>query len=347
MNKIIAKLKFIGSFLLVAGMCFPLTNVWAAAETYTVTFRPGNVGYFAMTANPEGNRQDMAQAVAKQVYGNYDFEVTKNGAIKVTVPANAEVPNAPEYIQAETGYFVKSVSGWGPEIGQTADKNMDFVVDYGKLINGVEYTVEYVDSASGESIAPVFIAQANLGETRTETAPKQIVISDETVYYLTSEETLEKTLEEDAAQNVFTFRYTMELRETIEEEIINYIEGDTVVITETYTTRIDNGTSIIPAPAPTPGPADNGEVENGPDNVTIEDEQVPLAPSDAEEEENTGNVVNIDDEDVPLASFEEENTNNIMPIAAGVFAGAAIAAFILWLKLKKKKTTNAADSLEE
>ena len=79
-----------------------------------------------------------------------------------------------------------------------ASKNTDYVVDYGKLVDGVEYTVQYVDSESGESIAPVYITQANIGETRSVSAPLQIVISGGAVYNLVSESTLEMIL--DAAQ---------------------------------------------------------------------------------------------------------------------------------------------------
>lgn len=335
MNKLISKIKFIATFLVIAAVCIPTMKAQAAVDSYTVTFRPGNVGYFALSADAEGSKQEKAQAVAAQVYNGYTYEVTKNGAIKVTVPANATVPSAPGYIQAEAGYFVKDTSVWGPT-GQTVDKNMDFVVDYGKLVNGVEYTVEYVDSSSGESIAPVYIAQANIGEEREVTAPKQIVISEATVYNLTSEETLTLVLDADSTKNVFTFSYTMAPRGTVEEEVVNYVDGGTVTIDETFTTFIDNGTTVTTIPAQ--GGAGGGEAEGGnePGAVVIEDEQVPLAPP-ASEEDGTGNMVSIGDEDVPLASFADESGANTVAIVAGIFVVAAIAALILWLRMKKKK----------
>lgn len=342
MIHIAKKGKLLGTFLMVAAMCVPSVKVQAAVDSYTVTFRPGNVGYFAISSSSEGDKQSMAQAVAQQVYGNYTYEVTKNGAIKVTVPANEAVPSAPNYIQSDEGYFVKDASVWGPAAGETVDRNMDFVVDYGKLIDGVEYTIKYVDSASGESIAPVYIGLANAGEKRTENAPKQIVISAGTVYQLASGETLEKVLDADSTKNVFTFSYKMATRETVEQEIINYVDGDTITSTETNTSTIDNGTTTIPTNTPAAqeqggGAGGNAEGENGDNTTIIDDEQVPLASSDSEEA-NTDTMVDIADEDVPLAGLEQEHKATMLTVVAGVFAASAVAAAILWLCFKRKKT---------
>ena len=171
--------------MLAMAFCLPSIKVYAA-DSYTVTYRPGNVGYFALEANEEGNKQAMAEAVANQEYGGYEYEVTKNGAIKLYLASGSSIPAAPTYIQAQAGYFVQNTASWGPN-GDVASKNTDYVVDYGKLVDGVEYTVQYVDSESGESIAPVYITQANIGETRSVSAPLQIVISGGAVYNLVSE----------------------------------------------------------------------------------------------------------------------------------------------------------------
>lgn len=352
MNRIIAKVKFIGTFLAVAVMCLPAMSVCASeldgivettGKTYTVTFRPGNVGCFALNSGDEGTKQEKAEAVASQEYGDYVYEVTTNGAIKVTVDAYDVMPAAPRYIQAETGYFAKDASVWGPATEQTVDKNMDFVVDYGKLVDGVEYTVEYIDSSSGESVAPIYIARANIGDPRTVTAPKQIVISEGTVYNLTSAEVITKDLVADSTQNIFTFSYTVAPRGTVEQEIVNYVDGGTVTTTETFTTLVNNGTTVTPVQGQGGGAGANAggeaEAENEAGNIVIEDEQVPLAPADSEEE-NIGNTVTIGEEDVPLANFSEENEINTVAVVAGVFVVAAIAALIVRLLLKSKKNTD-------
>ncbi len=353
MKKIVAKFKFIGTFLVVAAMCLPAMNVRAEGKTYTVTFRPGNVGYFALAKDAEGSRQEMANVVAAQVYGS-NYEVTKNGAIKVTVPAGAAVPDAPAYIQTEDGYFVKDAALWGPAENQSVDKNIDFVVDYGKLVNGVEYTVKYVDSSSGESIAPVYIAQANVGETRNVTAPRQIVISAGTVYNLSSAASLELVLDADSDKNIFTFSYTMAPGGTVVEEVIDYVDGGTVTTTETVTTYVDNGTTVTTAPAGQAGgqnqAGDGGEeAENGAGNVTILDEETPLAPSGANEQEDKAesNVITIGEDEVPLADFNEENTSHVAVVWAGAFVAAAAAITAFWIFIRRRRRLSDSGSTEE
>lgn len=348
MKNLKSKIKFIGAFLALAVMCMPTMMVQAkentaeTSKTYTVTFRPGNVGAFAH-ADAVGDKKANAEAVAAEIYGAYSYEVTKNGAIKVTVSEGEPMPVAPNRIQAESGYFVKDTSIWGPGQDAQVEKNVDFVVDYGKLVNGVEYTVEYVDSSSGESIAPVYIAQANVGETRTVTAPRQIVISEGTVYNLSSKVTLEKVLDADATKNVFTFSYTMAPRGTVEEEIVTYIE------TETY---VDEGTTVITMTED--GDAAEGEGGNAEgegddsatgtdnegeaagDNVTIGDEDSPLNAGELEDE-NKGNAIDISEGKTPLANMNFGQGANAAVIWSGIFALAAVGITLIWIFIRKKR----------
>lgn len=352
----------------VIALCIPSVNVYAA-DTYTITFRPGNVGYFAIEANAEGDRQDMAEAVAEQQYGGYEYEVTANGAIKVEVAAGAVAPQAPIYIQAEDGYFVKNAASWGPD-GQAVDRNADYVVDYGKLVNGVEYVVEYVDSASGESIAPVYIVQANVGESRTVTAPAQIITGGSSVYNLVSAGSMEMVLDEDATRNVFTFAYTMEPLQPIVE-----------VITETETiTRTEYETIILPGVTNDNNTAsmggnenegntvnaeqdddDNTNINRNEDNtanpdaeqnaanenagiVTIEDQEIPLADQEAEKD-YLEDVVDIEDGEVPLSDGEEPFAHWAV-IGAVIFMVAAVSVTVVWI-VSKKKQISRQNNVEE
>lgn len=316
-----------------------------AAETYTVTFRPGNVGAFAVSAQAQGSAKEKAEEVAALNYAGYETEVTQRGAIKVTVPAGSPAPAAPLQIVAEEGYFVKDASLWGPS-GELVDRNVDYVADYGKLVDGVEYTVEYVDNSSGESIAPVYIAQANKGESRKVTAPTRIVISGGTAYNLVSEGTLEKELETDAAKNVFTFRYTLAEGRTIEEERITYTDGGTVTVTETVTRVVDNGQTVTggPGTAGTPagaGPAADAEEEAAQQQVEIPDEETPLAPGIPEENEE--GILTIEDEETPLApGIEPEEKGNVAVMAAAAITAAlAVGSGCFWLVIRKKRKESA------
>lgn len=345
MRKVTFVKKFTGMFLALSmAVLMPAVKV-QAAESYTVTFRPGNVGAFAVSADAAGGAKENAEAVAALSYAGYEVEVTQRGAIKVTVPAGAAVPAAPSYIVAEDGYFVKDASLWGPA-GETVDRNMDFVVDYGKLIDGVEYTVEYVDSSSGESIAPVYITQANAGESRTVTAPLQIIISGDVVYSLTSASSLEMILDADASKNVFTFRYSLAPAGSVEEEIVNYVDGGTVTTTETVTTVIDNGQTVVAAGTPAGGGAGAGADANAgaeeQDTVQIEDEQTPLADQvpgqDGQDEGGEENLVTIDEEEVALAAAPfEEGGANVAIILASLSTVLAAGAAGFWFFMKKKR----------
>lgn len=330
-------------------LMLPSMNVYAA-DTYTVTFRPGNVGYFALTANPEGDKQQMAQEVAASLYGD-SATVTKNGAIKVEVSAGAAAPAAPTYIQTQEGYFVKEVSGWGPG-NLPVDRDLDFVVDYARLVDGVEYTVEYVDSVSKESIAPLYITRANIGEERTVTAPAQIVISGGAIYNLRSEASITRTLDADASKNVFTFEYTAAPSETVIEEVVITRDGEIVTTTEYITTTIDNGTTFVGGGAAAGGAgagggaAEGGEAAGGNEAVEIIDEDTPLAGAITEEPSEGAAMVEIGEEEVPLASGQEPFANMAL-IGASIFGAGAVLAASIWLFMRKKRATVEASDAEE
>lgn len=333
-------------------LMLPSMNVYAA-DSYTVTFRPGNVGYFAIEKNAEGDRQIMAEEVAASQYAAYEYDVTPHGAIKVTVNAGGSIPAAPTYIQTEEGYFENN--GWEPT-GGTVDRDMDFVVDYARLVDGVEYTVEFVDSVSGESIAPAYIAQANIGVERTETAPSQIVISGGAVYNLSSEASITLVLDEDATKNVFTFKYTMAPTGTIIEEVIIGEDGEIITTTDYVTTTIDNGTTVVGggvaggaggAGAAGGGAAEGGEAAGGNEAVEILDEETPLAGGiEGGSNEEPAGMVEIGEEEVPLASGEEPMANMAL-IGASIFGAGAVALAGLWLYMKKKRVTAEVTSQEE
>lgn len=336
--------------LAVAFVLMPAINVHAASE-YTVTFRPGNVGQFGIASGANGEAKsvkDMAQEVADVYYSQYDATVTEMGAIKVKVPAGADMPMAPGYIIPEEGYCVRS---WGPEQGEKVTKNVDYVVDYGRLTDGVEYTVEYVDEESGESVAPFLTTYANVGETVTVNAPATITNSDAGVYELTSAVSQTITLTADASANVITFTYAYSYDPgTVTEEVIVTVPGDTVVTTETITTVVDNGTVVEPGAVVLDGDDQNPDADDDAENQEAEDQ-------DAENQEEEQDIVGIDEEDTPLidgVEGEEESTviiedeeaplhnlfneggSNGVVVLAGVFGVVAVIVAFVWLQSRRK-----------
>lgn len=327
----------------------PAMNAQAASE-YTVTFRPGNVGQFGIASedNTSKTAQEMAQEVADILYGQYETTVTEMGAIKVKVAAGSDMPIAPGYVIADAGYCVRT---WGPAAGEKVTKNVDYVVDYGRLIDGVEYTVKYVDEESGESLAPFLTAYANVGDTIEVSAPATIVTSDAGQYVLTSEATQELTISADAEENVIVFTYAYDYDPgTVTEDVVVTVPGDTVVNTETVITYVDGEPVVQPGAVviddeDTPldnTPDDDANADNQDENpdedqeiVDIEDEDTPLA--DGPEAEDA--FVDIEDEETPLVNFDGESEGgiNTAVIVASVFAVAAVAVAMIWLQSKRKK----------
>lgn len=339
----------------------PVCQVNAASE-YTITFRPGNVGKFGIVSDEEKSVEDMAQEVADIYYGEYETSVTANGAIKVKVPAGADMPVVPAYIIPEEGYCVRP---WGPEAGTKVNKNADYVVDYGRLINGVEYTVKYVDAQSQESIAPFLTAYGNIGDTVTMNAPTQITTSDAGAYVLKSVATQSIELSEEQTANIMVFAYEYSYDAgTVTEDVITYLPGDTVVTTETHTTYIDNGTEFTGAVVLENQEAEAEEnvagedVAVNPENqeevqeevqediqdeqvdqgtVEIEEEDVPLADTSDTEEIPERGLEEIEDDETALAAGQTKQINvaaMILASATGVMAGTVA---IIWLVLKKKR----------
>lgn len=338
----------------------PAMNVLAASQ-YTVTFRPGNVGHFALTTdNTDKSAKEMAQEVVDQYYQGLDATVTEKGAIKITVPAGTVLPAVPAAVVADTGYYVKS---WGPEAGTKASKNVDFVADYGRLTDGVEYTIKYVDAESGESIAPFVTVYGNKGDTVSVNANATLKTSNAGVYGLTNAASQSLVLGENADDNVITFTYAYNYDPgTVEEEVVRTIPGDTVTTTQTVTTVVDNGTTTTPGATQIQGGganaagnagagnvADNGGADANADDaqnaeqqadqeqIDIPDENTPLA--DAAEDDTTDETVTIEDEEAPLATMQSGGVNMTV-VCAGVLGVAAIILAIIWMQARKRSNHN-------
>lgn len=334
----------------------PSMNVFAASQ-YTVTFRPGNVGHFALTGdNADKSAKEMAQEVVDQYYQGMEATVTEKGAIKITVPAGTELPTAPTAVVADTGYYVKS---WGPEAGTKASKNVDFVVDYGRLTDGVEYTIKYVDAQSGESIAPFVTVYGNKGDTVSVNASATLKTSNAGVYGLTNAASQSLVLGDNADDNVITFTYEYNYDPgTVEEEVVRTIPGDTVTTTQTVTTVVDNGTTATPGATQIQGGgaanadnagagnaaadadvnadnAQNEEQQADQEQIDIPDENTPLA--DAADDQTTDETVDIADEEAPLATMQSGGVNMTV-VCAGVLGVAAIILAVVWMQARKRSS---------
>lgn len=352
-NKLFTKFMNGALAFLVAACMIPVTPV-LAASSYTVTYRPGEVGSFSD-----------AQKLAERYSNGYPgvvtkAEVTEKGAVKLTVAAGSDVPVAPQAdeISASENYFVKNTSEWGPSAGEKVTKNLDYVVDYGKLINGVEYTVRFVDSESGESIAPSSTIYGNIGSEYTYTAASMIVNSDYAKYALVGEATQKLTLKDNAADNVMTFTYsnTYDPGTQVVENVVT-VGGGTVE--EIQTNIIYVGGTAVPGGGAAQGGGGAGGAQAGGEEggqegeVVIPDNETPLeetpsgeseqTPSSESQESGSGETVNIPEDETPLSQTPQESPMNMAVVAAVIVGVAAVAALIIWLQARKKRAAGGSD----
>lgn len=306
-----------------------------AAEQYTVTFRPGNVA--------EGFSESLVSQYETK-YGKENVEVTSHGAVKITVASEAAMPTAPQAGQVvykagnETKYFMMP----GKEAEKTVTRNQDFVMDYGKLTNGVEYTVKFVDAESGDSIAPSATAYANIGATVSYTAPESVITGEYGQYQLTSEATLSIELTDKAEDNVLTFTYANQYNPgTTEKTVITYKDGGTVVDYETVRMEQEGeGTVVVQPAADNNNPAtDNtaADPNTADDTVMIDEEETPLADStEPIEDKGDKDTVLIDEEEIPLAAGIEDVIHPMVMVA--VCVGVVVILLGAYWIFKRKQS---------
>ncbi len=297
--------------LLAFTVWFPGSLPVHAAATSTVTFRAGNVGTFdtSKISSIDGKLE---------VTENYlKFTVEKGDDLSEFFADDAALDSTLAYcLDVEENYFLKDCDSYGASVGASNFHNTEYVLDYGVLVDGVSYTVYYVDKESGEQITAPTIAYRNKGES-VEVTPLSIA------GYTTTDEAVTLTLSESGGNEV-TFYYTASEEQT------------TVVNTIVNTTTTGQTTTVAGANAAAGG--NDGGNADGADAQQVEniaDEQTPLdagANGDADNGETT-----IEDEDVPLqAGIAQSLKENVVPVAAGIFVAALVVATGIILYRKKK-----------
>lgn len=291
----------------------PVTQVQAqAVKTYTVTLRAGNVGSFD-TAKFETFCQNA------EVTTNYiKFQVERGsslvdmGFFKEAAELDSVLLNS---VVIDGSYLMKSAA----EIAkQQITSNTEYVLDYGKLVDPVEYSIYFVDRESGEQIAAPTLAYGNAGDVvnavpmtihgyETEDGTKEIVLSKE-------------------AENLITFYYTFTSQETGDSTVTVPQEESETIVTET--TEVSEETEEQgEAPEEEDQPVVIEEEEDQP--VVIEEEEVPLADTPTE-------IAEIEEEEIPLAATPVEKSNMIY-VTAGIGAVIILAGAVVLIYLKKKR----------
>lgn len=319
------------------GMLLSATPVLAAADTaeYTVTLRPGSIAQFS---------DEFVDAYVN----TYGAEVTgKTGSIKVKLNPGETIPMLPDdgdliYKDSAKGRYTMNTD-WYPDTNVVTG-NESFVVKYDALVDAVEYKVRYVDSQSGEDVAPPVITQGNAGQTYT-------YYSQQIANYSCDTASQSLTLTGNSGDNVITFEYTS----TLEPEV-NRVEipGDTITQTERIpgtTTIVEQTTGTMTgtsngtgAGTNTAGTADNGTAgDTGVgETETIEGEDVPLGQNELDGEEaeagaDDSETEEIEEEAVPMGQKDVEEGGSALPWVAGGVVVVAVGAGAGWYFMKKRR----------
>jgi len=295
--------KFFMAFLAMTLLLAPSFGCMAAEGEYTVTISSGVQGTF------------------------------KNGSDKLTynVAAGSELAFAPnsEVVlnTAEDGtpskYYVKGIRLSGRDdalvyttFSKVIDDHQDYVVVYGIKGQQVEYTVKYVDK-NGKELADSDIFYGNIGD-------KPVVACKYIEGYVPQALALEKTLDENAEENVFTFVYTASAISNTRKETV-YVDGETTII------YIDRGTAVVGGTGGAEGGAGGGEDAEVPGG---EDEPAEVVPTPEE-------IIDLDDEETPLGNIDLEEIQEELPMTGRVVlvvgSLAALLALIAFLVAKKRQ----------
>lgn len=266
----------------------------------------------------------------------YQYKITVSAGNKGTVnggekwektfPAGTEI-NLSEWVTAvetDSKYYVRGfrLSGHDNEGAVESpvlklEKDVDYVVAYGIRGKMVQYTVNYHD-ADGNELAPSSTFYGNVGD-------KPVVAYKYIENYVPEALALTKTLNENEAENVFTFVYNPGETDTVVDEVV-------VVPGEEGEATTGGTTTTTPGGATTEGGAAAGEEAAG----EGEGEELVESP----DEDTPESLVDLDDEETPTSNvkLDEEKIEKSMPLVGqiAIIAGAVIALGILIFALKKR-----------
>lgn len=328
-NRSILKIISIFSVAVFVLASLPLQAKAGGIESYTVTLRAGMHGNFRL--NQIVGDYESAKKIEIVVPRNFDYHIQSTAAI---------VEIADEYLG---NYFVKDIE----KIFDYNGKDQEYVIEYGRLVNGVEYKVEYVDNATGVQIAdPIFL----WGEDGIPTT--NIYAINISNYALANGSPKTITPIKNATTNTLTFRYNSTLTGgTTTNTTYQTVDGGTQTINETQQNPIYQA---VPGAAPAAAvAATGGGGGGGADTTAIEDEETALEAEPAEPEgeaqesaeatEETGEATEeatIEEEEVPLAASQQPF--NLVAVLAILLGGVALILATVWI-IARRRTVDVDD----
>lgn len=291
------------------------------AKVYSITIRAGEHGNF--TPDVISAQNGTSKKIVFQVEKGYSFTLA----------------NTSEIVRITDDKYIGKYYVVNQSIGiDRVTRNEEFVIEYGRLVDGIEYKVEFVDNATGIQIAdPIFSWGSNGGASEYYTAK---AIANYALVGDTSRriDTLSDT------EKVLQFRYNSTLSGgSSTNTTYQTTDGGVENITETQQNPIYQ---TVPAEAPVAAQAATGGrgTGGGEDTTTIEDEGTALDETPAEEGADEATTPDSD-EDIDETTIEEEELPlapgmnqpvNIAAVIAVMLGGIALILAIVWMIARRR-----------
>ena len=325
--------------LMLAGSMAP-ASVQAAAGQITLTFRSGDVGNIdvakatAMIQDNDGVEVRISQNYVKITIDK--DKVSNLGDVVKAAFGTSDVDGIFNRITLHQGYSLLLSSKWGFDGAKEVRHNEEFVLDYGKLVEPVMYTIRFYDvnsydSGSGTYTQEVAAPIINYGNAGDVVDFDSALISN----YATAVKSASIVLSKDS-DNQYNFFYVYTGSEFDEdnvvfEDVYNYLTQDQVN-TVILAAGQGNATANVVAEAM----ADNALPDEDNAQEAQDDNQGQAAGDDitGDNQDNSDDSVDLQDEDVPLAA--QKSSSNTLMIAGGIFALVVVAAVGVILYIRKK-----------
>ncbi|MCI6536248.1 MucBP domain-containing protein [uncultured Eubacterium sp.] len=307
-----------------------------------------------------------APVMAAQTTTPYTYKVTLSAGNKGTIKGQQKVEetdlaagstvtfNLNDILVTDEKYYVKGIRLSGRDNSEAlaapafvVDSDADYVVAYGIKGNMVAYTVNYEDE-QGNTLAESQTFYGNVGD-------KPVVAYRYIENYVPQALTLTKTLSDNAANNVFTFKYAPGSTNRVIETVNNVtvvVPGNTITNTVTVpagTTGTTggngtgangtgtngangangaNGTNADGTTTPDGTDANGGQDTNQGDTVENPDQQTPQ------------DQIDLDDEDTPTGNIDADKKDqkvNPMNVSIAIIVAVVVALIALLVTMKRRK----------
>lgn len=307
-----------------------------------------------------------APVMAAQTTTPYTYKVTLSAGNKGTIKGQQKVEetdlaagstvtfNLNDIQVTDEKYYVKGIRLSGRDNSEAlaapafvVDSDADYVVAYGIKGNMVAYTVNYEDE-QGNTLAESQTFYGNVGD-------KPVVAYRYIENYVPQALTLTKTLSDNAANNVFTFKYAPGSTNRVIETVNNVtvvVPGNTITNTVTVpagTTGTTggngtgangtgtngangangaNGTNADGTTTPDGTDANGGQDANQGDTVENPDQQTPQ------------DQIDLDDEDTPTGNIDADKKDqkvNPMNVSIAIIVAVVVALIALLVTMKRRK----------